>query len=108
MSEDTTTATVTAIRARLARCAALGYGPGPVNGIAGPRTRGSFEAATAAQRARGLPFQHPCGIVLSIASTGLGAGMRRTLPTCAPMTVRSRMADRWSGQRSPAPRAAIR
>ena len=56
------TARMTAIRARQARCAALGFWPGPIDGIDGRRTRAAFEAATAAQRARGLPFQHPSGI----------------------------------------------
>ena len=56
------TATMTAIRARQARCAALGFWPGPIDGVDGRRTRAAFEAATAAQRAHGLPFQHPSGI----------------------------------------------
>lgn len=56
------TAKMTAMRARQARCAALGFWPGPIDGIDGPRTRAAFAAATAAQGARGLPFAHPSGV----------------------------------------------
>lgn len=56
------TARRAAIRAREARCPALGFWPGRIDGIGGRRTRAAFEAATAAHRARGLPFQHPSGI----------------------------------------------
>ncbi|MFD1481587.1 N-acetylmuramoyl-L-alanine amidase [Paracoccus nototheniae] len=48
-----------AVRARQARCAALGFNPGPIDGADGPRTQAAFAAATAAQRAKGLPFEHP-------------------------------------------------
>lgn len=51
-----------AIRARQARCAALGFWPGPLDGIIGPRTREAEAAALASQRAKGLPFQHPTGL----------------------------------------------
>ena len=50
------------IRARQARCAALGFWPGPIDGIDGRRTREAYAAAVAAQRAKGLPFQHSSGI----------------------------------------------
>lgn len=56
------TAKMTAVRARQARCAALGYWPGPIDGIDGPRTRAAYGAAVASQRTKGLPFQHPTGI----------------------------------------------
>ncbi len=56
------TAVMNAVRARQARCAALGFWPGPIDGIDGPRTRAAYAAATAAQRAKGLPFQHPTAI----------------------------------------------
>ena len=50
------------IRAKQARCAALGYWPGPIDGIDGKRTQAAYSAAVAAQKAKGLPFQHPSGI----------------------------------------------
>ncbi|WP_111560205.1 peptidoglycan-binding domain-containing protein [Paracoccus sediminilitoris] len=50
------------IRARQARCAALGFWPGPIDGIDGPRTRAAYAAACAAQAANGRPFAHPTGI----------------------------------------------
>lgn len=56
------TAVMNAVRARQARCAALGFWPGPIDGVDGPRTRAAFEAARAAQHAKGLPFQHVSGI----------------------------------------------
>ncbi|WP_449044210.1 peptidoglycan recognition protein family protein [Paracoccus versutus] len=56
------TAVMNAVRARQARCAALGFWPGPIDGIDGPRTRAAYAAAIEAQRAKGLPFQHPTGI----------------------------------------------
>lgn len=56
------TAVMNAVRARQARCAALGFWPGPIDGVDGPRTRAAFEAARAAQHAKGLPFQHASGI----------------------------------------------
>lgn len=55
-------AVMTTIRARQARCAALGFWPGPIDGIDGNRTRAAYKAAVEAQRMRGLPFQHPTGI----------------------------------------------
>lgn len=51
-----------AIRARQARCAALGFWPGPLDGNIGPRTREAAAAALALQRAKGLSFQHPTGL----------------------------------------------
>lgn len=56
------TAIMNAVRAQQARCAALGFWPGPIDGIDGPRTRAAYGAALAAQTARGLPFRHPTGI----------------------------------------------
>ena len=56
------TAKMTTILARQARCAALGFWPGPLDGIDGRRTRAAFEAAFASQRAKGLPFEHPSGV----------------------------------------------
>ena len=56
------TAKMTTILARQARCAALGFWPGPIDGIDGRRIRAAFEAAVALQRARSLPFEHPFGI----------------------------------------------
>lgn len=53
---------MTQIRARQARCAALGFWPGPIDGKDGPRTRAAYAAAIEAQRMRGLPFQHVSGI----------------------------------------------
>jgi hypothetical protein len=50
------------IRARQARCAALGFWPGPIDGVEGRRTREAYAAAVASQRAKGLPFQHSSGI----------------------------------------------
>lgn len=55
-------AVMNAVRARQARCAALGFWPGPIDGIDGKRTRAAYKAACAAQEARGLPFAHPSGI----------------------------------------------
>lgn len=56
------TAKMTTILARQARCAALGFWPGPIDGVDGRRTRAALEAAFASQRAKGLPFEHPSGI----------------------------------------------
>jgi hypothetical protein len=50
------------IRARQARCAALGFWPGPIDGQDGPRTRAAYAAAVEAQKAKGLPFQHHTGL----------------------------------------------
>jgi peptidoglycan hydrolase-like protein with peptidoglycan-binding domain len=50
------------IRTRQARCAALGFWPGPIDGKDGPRTRAADSAAVASQKAKGLPFQHPSGL----------------------------------------------
>lgn len=49
-------------RAIQARCAALGYWPGPIDGVRGRRTEAAIAEATAAQRARGLPLVHPSGL----------------------------------------------
>lgn len=51
-----------ATRCLQARCASLGFWPGPIDGVDGPRTRAAITAATASQRARGLPLVHPSGI----------------------------------------------
>lgn len=48
--------------ARQARAAALGFDPGPIDGLDGPRTRAAVAAATGAQVARRLPFIHPSGL----------------------------------------------
>ncbi|MBK4217032.1 N-acetylmuramoyl-L-alanine amidase [Paracoccus caeni] len=56
------TAVMNAVRAQQARCAALGFWPGPIDGIDGPRTRAAYAAAVASQKAKGLPFRHPTGI----------------------------------------------
>lgn len=53
---------VYSVTARQARCAALGFWPGPIDGMNGARTRSALVAATAAQKSKGLPFQHPSGI----------------------------------------------
>jgi hypothetical protein len=50
------------IRTRQARCAALGFWPGPIDGINGPRTQAAYEAAVTSQEAKGLPFIHPTGL----------------------------------------------
>jgi hypothetical protein len=50
------------VRARQARCAALGFWPGPIDGIEGSRTRSAESAARASQAAKGLPFVHPSGL----------------------------------------------
>lgn len=50
------------IRMLQARCATLGHWPGPIDGKLGPRTQAALAAATAAQKARGLPLVHPSGI----------------------------------------------
>lgn len=47
-----------AVRMMQARCAALGFWPGPIDGVEGRRTRAAYAAAVASQRAKGLPFQH--------------------------------------------------
>lgn len=49
-------------RAKQARCAALGFWPGPIDGVDGKRTQAAHSAAVAAQKAKGLPFQHPSGL----------------------------------------------
>lgn len=45
-----------------ARCAALGFWPGPIDGKMGKRTQGAVEAATAFQKARGKPLFHESGL----------------------------------------------
>jgi hypothetical protein len=50
------------IRARQARCAALGFWPGPIDGKDGRRTQAAYAAAVASQRMKGMPFQHPSGL----------------------------------------------
>lgn len=51
-----------AVRTVQARCAALGFDPGPIDGIMGRRTRAAMSDATASQGARKLPFVHPSGL----------------------------------------------
>jgi hypothetical protein len=45
-----------------ARCAALGFWPGPIDGKMGKRTAAAIEAATAFQAKRGKPLIHASGI----------------------------------------------
>jgi hypothetical protein len=45
-----------------ARCAALGFWPGPIDGDMGRRTRDAMAAAERSQEARGRPFIHPSGL----------------------------------------------
>jgi len=49
-------------RAMQARCSALGFWPGPIDGQNGPRTQAAYRAAVAHQKTKGLPFQHPSGL----------------------------------------------
>lgn len=51
-----------AVRMKQARCAALGFWPGPIDGKEGPRTRRAYTDALASQRAKGLPFEHHTGL----------------------------------------------
>lgn len=61
------------IRSLQARCAALGFWPGPIDGIYGKRSRAAYEAAEAAQAKRGRPFRHASGITrLHLHWTGSG------------------------------------
>lgn len=50
------------IRTLQARCAALGFWPGPIDGKMGNRTGAAEADARAAQKKRGLPFIHASGI----------------------------------------------
>ncbi|MFD2439715.1 peptidoglycan-binding protein [Paracoccus kondratievae] len=79
------TAVMNAVRARQARCAALGFWPGPIDGIDGPRTRLAYAAAQDAQAAKGLAFHHPTGITRIHWHWTAGA-TARTLLTCDPIT----------------------
>jgi hypothetical protein len=45
-----------------ARCAALGFWPGPIDGDFGSRTQSAKSAAERAQGAKGLPFIHESGL----------------------------------------------
>lgn len=45
-----------------ARCAALGFDPGPIDGLMGPKTRLAEEQARSSQFQKGLPFIHPSGV----------------------------------------------
>lgn len=49
-------------RLKQARCAALGFSPGPIDGKWGPRSQRAYDAAVASQRSKGLPFVHPSGV----------------------------------------------
>jgi hypothetical protein len=51
-----------AVRTLQARCAALGFWPGPIDGVMGSRTQAAEAAARASQAAKGLPFVHPSGV----------------------------------------------
>lgn len=51
------------VRTLQARCAALGFWPGPIDGRMGQRTAEAERAARASQEAKGLPFIHPSGLV---------------------------------------------
>lgn len=50
------------VRRVQARCASLGFWPGPIDGVPGPRSRAAEAAARASQAKRGLPFIHPSGL----------------------------------------------
>lgn len=50
------------IRMLQARCAALGFWPGPIDGKYGPRTRAAEAEARAAQKRRGRPLIHASGL----------------------------------------------
>lgn len=50
------------VRVLQARCAALGFWPGPIDGVMGKRTRAAEDAARAFQKAAGLPFIHSSGL----------------------------------------------
>lgn len=50
------------VRTLQARCAALRFWPGPIDGDLGARTRTAIAAATRAQEAKGRPFIHPSGL----------------------------------------------
>lgn len=49
-------------KALQARCAALGFWPGPIDGVMGQRTEEAMAAAAQAQGAKGRPFSHPTGL----------------------------------------------
>lgn len=51
-----------AVLTRQARCAALGFSPGAIDGLDGPKTRAAYAAAVASQKAKGLPFVHSSGL----------------------------------------------
>lgn len=51
-----------AVLTRQARCAALGFSPGAIDGVDGPKTRAAYAAAVASQKAKGLPFIHASGL----------------------------------------------
>lgn len=52
----------TSVRYLQARCAALGFWPGPIDGIMGRRTREAHAEAVASQKAKGKPFIHASGL----------------------------------------------
>ena len=43
------------------RCMALGFNPGALDGLYGPRTHVAYTSAVTAQKQKGLPFRHPTG-----------------------------------------------
>lgn len=50
------------VRMLQARCAALGFWPGPIDGVLGKRTQAAVAAAAQAQGAQGRPFIHLTGL----------------------------------------------
>lgn len=50
------------VRRVQARCASLGFWPGPIDGVLGARTKAAEVAARASQAKRGLPFIHASGL----------------------------------------------
>ena len=50
------------VKSEQARAAALGFWPGPIDGVRGARTQAAIAAATRAQREKGRPFIHDSGL----------------------------------------------
>lgn len=50
------------VRRVQARCASLGFWPGPIDGVMGARSKAAEAAARAAQAKRGKPLIHPSGL----------------------------------------------
>lgn len=51
-----------AVKCEQARAAALGFWPGPIDGVRGPRTQAAIAAAAKAQGEKGRPFIHASGL----------------------------------------------